>query len=187
MSIKKLTIAISEYDTDIRDIVAPALNGGLDVTFKKYSKLPDLGEYEGGSKYPLTLVGHANGKNMKVGIQSYASGKDICEALLGKNLDPSTFPFCLIAGCNAGEGGEDGLYAVIAEKLNIPVVASTTAIRMGRSGGNVELTPQSGGRWRVCMPSVGGMTFYTLHSAAACQFINDILDTQEFKCKAGVA
>lgn len=186
MPAKKLTIAVSEYDTDIRDIIAPALNGGLDITFKKYSNLPDLSDYPGGDKYPLTLVGHANGQNMKTGIMTYVSGNQICDDLLQKNLAPSTFPFCLIAGCSAGSGGEDGLYAVIAEKLKIPVVASTTAISMGRTGAHVELTPQSGGRWRVCIPNVGGINFYSLHTAAACNFINEILEQQEFKCKEGV-
>lgn len=185
MMAKKLTISISEYDDDIKNIVAPALNGGLDVTFKKYSTLSDLSAYEGEAKYPLTLVGHANGLGFKtgIGLGDRIDGKTVAEYLLKKNLKVSTFPFCLIAGCSAASDKVKGLYVVLAKSLQIPVVASSTAVKMARVGETVELIPQNAGVWRVYFPADDER--YDL-TAARCNDIRSILDKQEFKCKLGV-
>lgn len=183
---KKLTLSISEYDDDIKTIVAPALNGGLDVTFKKYSTLPDLTAYEGEGKYPLTLVGHANGLGFKtgIGLGDRIDGTAVADHLLKRNLKVATFPFCLIAGCSAASDKVNGLYVVLAKSLGMPVVASSTAIKMSRVGENVELIPQNSGVWRVYFPADDERCELT---TARCNDIRGILDKQEFKCKLGVA
>ncbi len=187
MAVRKLTIAISEYDTDIKTVVAPALQGGLDVTYKKYSTLSSLADYEGGDKYPLTLVGHANQLNFKTGPTTYISAETVADELLGKNLDPQTFPFCLVAGCNGAnvQGGVamNALFVKLGDKLKIPVVACTKAVSISRDAGNVFLTPQDSGHWRVYYPSVGGGDIYSLHTTGRCKDILAHMENQEFKCK----
>ena len=183
---KKLTISISEYDSDIKEIAIPALQGGLDVTLKKYSTLPDLGTYEGDSKYPLTLLGHANALTFKtgIGLGDRVDGKTVADNLIAKNLKANTFPFCLIAGCSGAADKKAGLYITIGNILKIPVVASSTNIRISRAGEELHLTPQSSGVWRVYFPD--SEERYEL-TTGRCEAIRAILDKQEFKCKTGVA
>lgn len=186
MPVRKLTISISEYDEDIKNIVAPALQGGLDVTFKKYSNLPDLSDYTGGDKYPLTLVGHANGVSLKtgVGLGDRVDGDTVADQLTAKGLDASTFPFCLIAGCSGAASKADGLYIKIADKLGIPTVASSTPIKISRAGEKVTLTPQSSGCWRVYFPS--SEERFELSVSGRCDSIRSLLEKQEFQCHLGV-
>jgi hypothetical protein len=156
MAKRKLTIAISEYDSDIKNVVVPALQGGLDVTYKKYSKLPDLGEYTGDSVYPLILVGHANGVNFKTGmaLADRVDGIIRAKKLLTNNLKASTFPFCLIAGCSGAEDKKRGFYISIGKELSIPTVASSTPIKISRTAGDISLIPQNSGIWRVFFQTV---------------------------------
>lgn len=184
---KKLTISISEYDDDVKNIIVPALQGGQDVTYKKYSTLPDLGEYSGENKYPLTLVGHANGISFKtgIGLGDRVDGSVVAEKLLSKNLKASTFPFCLIAGCSAAADKSKGLYITIGNKLGIPTIASSTVVSIGRTGEDITLTPQSSGVWRVYFPETEER--YELQVSGRCDSIRDLLDKQEFKCKLGIA
>jgi len=186
MAKRKLTIAISEYDDDIKKVVVPMLQGGLDVTYKKYSKLPDLGEYTGDSVYPLTLVGHANGTNFKtgIGLGDRVDGVTLAKKLLDKNLKASTFPFCLIAGCSGAESKTKGLYITIGKALSIPTVASSTPIKISRTLGEISLQPQNKGVWRVYFPQSDER--YELQIQGRCDAIRSILASQEFKCKLGI-
>jgi hypothetical protein len=182
---KKLTISISEYDSDIKDIVVPALQGGVDVTLKKYSTLPDLSTYEGDNKYPLTLLGHANALTFKtgVGLGNRVNGKDVADNLIAKNLKANTFPFCLIAGCSGAADKKAGLYITIGNILKIPVIASSTNIKISRVGEELYLTPQSSGVWRVYFPESEERFEFT---TSRCDAIRALMDKQEFKCKLGV-
>lgn len=182
---KKLTISISEYDSDIKDIVVPALQGGVDVTLKKYSTLPDLSTYEGENKYPLTLLGHANALTFRIGVglTDRVNGKDVAEHLLSKNLKASTFPFCLIAGCKGAEDKKSGLYITIGNILKIPTIASSTNVKISNVGEELYLTPQSSGVWRVYFPESEERFELT---TSRCDAIRALLDKQEFKCKLGV-
>jgi hypothetical protein len=183
---KKLTISISEYDEDVKNLIVPALQGGKDVTFKKYSTLSDLGDYTGDDIYPLILVGHANGLSFKtgIGLGDRVDGQAVAEKLLSKNLKASTFPFCLIAGCSGAADKTKGLYITIAKALGIPVVASSTVVSIGRPAEDITLTPQNSGTWRVYFPKFE--EYCDLYGPARTEFIRDVLDKQEFKCKLGV-
>jgi len=182
----KLTISISEYDEDIKKVVVPALQGGLHIAYKKYSKLQDLNQYTGGSKYPLTLLGHANEQTFKTGLSigERVNGESVADYLLAKKLQASTFPFCLIAGCSGASNKLDGLYIKIANKLSIPTVASSTPIKISRTGEKINLQPQKSGIWRVYFPKSDER--YSLHVSGRCDFINEILDKQEFNCMQGI-
>jgi len=186
MAKRKLTISISEYDDDIRNIVVPALQGGHNVTYKRYSNLPDLGDYSGEGDYPLTLLGHANELNFKTGagLGDRVDGATVAKTLLQKNLKASTFPFCLIAGCSGAADKVNGLYITIGKALSIPTVASSTPIKISRTGGDISLQPQNGGVWRVYFPQSDER--YELHVRGRCDAIRTALDGQEFKCKLGV-
>ena len=184
MTIAKLIIPLSDYDERIKDLVTPAI-GALDkVAYKRYSRGQDLSGYEGDSKYPLTLVGHANELNFKTGIMEYTSGAEVAKTLIERGLKATTFQFCLLAGCRGAHlSKRDGLFVKVGDELGIPVVASTTSVSMGRVSSEITLTPIDEGGWRVYYPETSEI--FNL-GASRCSTIKDTLDSFAFKCKLGV-
>lgn len=156
-----LIIIVTRNDAEIGGRVFNFANG-LDNTYlKQLWKADDFGSYDGGGSHPLTLVGHANVSNfikdvdISGGPGRYISGDAVANELIAKKLQAASFPFCLIAGCNAAErSGRSGLYINLGDVLRIPVVASTTPVALGASGGAgfLQMTPQDDGIWKVYYP-----------------------------------
>jgi len=151
-------VIVTQSDPRLGQMIQPVLNGLDTVKILKYWNLPEnLHDIDGNHTYPLTLVGHANSHKFTQTYQTYdkISGSQLGNKLKSKELDIKRFPFCLIAGCNAAAGdADDALFAMVGEKLQIPVVASTTQVSMTAKGMYIELKPQDSGCWKVYCPQI---------------------------------
>ena len=154
-----LIIGVTKNDARIGERVFGVVNGLDNTALKLLWKTDDFGSFDGGGKYPLTLVGHANVSNFVAeygggtSYSSYISGDHVANELLAKNLRAKTFPFCLIAGCHAAaSASRSGLFINVGDILQIPVIASTTPVALGGKGEFLQMTPQDGGLWKVYYP-----------------------------------
>lgn len=150
-----LAIKVTKGDADL-DKLFSTLEGA--ASLKSYHSSSGFTSYDGAGSHPLVLVGHANMANFIVDEshypKTYRSGEEVAKNVLGRGLNATSFPFCLLAGCKAAElTKRAGLYVEFGDNLGIPVIASTTEVAMGLTGGQVTLTPQSSGTWKIYYPS----------------------------------
>lgn len=150
-----LVIWVTKNDQRMRDF-AVALQGVDNQHLTRY-KERDFGKYDGSGTYPLILVGHANEENFITdysGWKTYESPSSIASNLKSWGLAPSRFSCVLIAGCKAaGKLSTEGLYIGLGDELNLPVTGSSTTVSMELNDGNISLTPQDSGEWKVYFPS----------------------------------
>lgn len=186
MAVGTLVICLSKGDPRIGERVFAVLNGLEGVHLVTYWSGRQLDGYEGGGNHPLVLVAHATGTRITTqcatsGQHVYAlersSGNEVTSTLLQRGLRTKTYPFCLIAGCQAAsQRGISGLYASVGDLLQIPVVASTTPVSLGVSMGVLTSSTTGGGEWKVFFPLGPGTGEVVSLNAPQCSGIRDTLN-----------
>ncbi|WP_163834407.1 hypothetical protein [Spartinivicinus ruber] len=181
---KSLVIEISKNDSALDDYLQIVSTDAACVA-KRYWKDPDLNSYNGGKIHPITLLSHANNKNFITdynsgGYKTYQSGNDVAKQIVSLGLIPTRFKFCLLAGCKGAEStGREGLYVQVGDALVIPVVASTTPVKLATTNTQITLTPQDQGQWKVYFPEESSV--YGLEHER-CKEIHEYLMGYVFQC-----
>jgi hypothetical protein len=186
MPIGTLVVCVSEGDPRIGTRVFGILNGLEHTGLERYWKGGPLGGYVGAGVYPLVLIGHATGTSFSTQCattpegHTYAlqrePGGTLAAALMQRGLQRDTFPFCLIAGCQAAsERGIGGLYASVGDLLDMPVVASTTPVALGITAGVLTSRATGGGKWMGFFPLGGHQGGGVPLAAPQCSAIRDTL------------
>ncbi|MDE1461035.1 hypothetical protein [Spartinivicinus poritis] len=181
---KSLIIEISKNDSALDDYLQIVSMDAACVA-KRYWKNPDLHSYNGNKIHPITLLSHANNQNFITdynsgGYKAYQPGNEIAKHIVALGLIPTRFKFCLLAGCKGAESKDQaGLYIQIGDTFAIPVVASTTPVKLATTNTQITLTPQDQGQWKVYFPAESSI--YDLENER-CKEIHEYLMGYVFQC-----